>query len=124
MGFKSDIAATLTEIRSETQEGNVFVWKTREVPCTASFVKRGNRPEMGGFEVDVALVLTVLMSEFVTVDNTEITVDSVLYFADNDNPTPVAGKRVVYHGHTYVIEWTRTSPSLAYAELGCNDANK
>ena len=124
MSFQDEIRETLTELRDETQPGNVFVWNSREVPCVASFANRQNSPTLGGFEADVALVLKVQLSEFVTADNTEITVDSVLYFADNDNPTPAVGKRITYYGHTYRIVKTAVSPSKAFAEIGCDDVNK
>lgn len=124
MSFQDEIRGILTELRDETQPGNVFVWNSREIPCVASFANRQNGPTLGGFEADVALTLKVQLDEFVTADNTEITVDSVLYFADNDNPTPVVGKRITYYGKTYRIVRTSTSPSKAFAELGCDDSNK
>ena len=124
MSWTYDMAGVLTEIRAETQSTNFFTWKESDIPCTASFARRGQRIDIGGYEITVAVTLTVILSEFITSDNDVITSDYIVYLSDNNLLVPSIGKVVTYKGKEYRIATTELSPSFTFANLLCEDVNK
>jgi hypothetical protein len=124
VSWTSHIAGVLDEIRNLTQSGNVFTWKTAEIPCTASFARRGSLPTEGGFDLEAALTLTVQLAEFISSDTDVITADSEIFLSDNDLPTPAIGKTITYKGKRYRIYRTELAPSGTFANLLCEDINR
>lgn len=139
-----DLARTEIELGGGTAD--TFTWKTKEVPCAASSVRRGLELELGGNYLTVSLTLFVRRHQFLTADNTLITIDSNLYTVDNENvsiddssinasyqpitldsdlPIPVAGRTLVFRGQTLrIIAAREVAPrshfELTLAEAGSN----
>jgi hypothetical protein len=114
--------AALTRLRGDL-DSPVFTWKGVEVPCVPNTLGVGSIIAAGGFEMTVGLSLYVDRDEFFSVDSTLVSVDSELYTSDNDLPTPMSGKTVIYHGATYRIGTARFSPCQTFLVLLMGDAN-
>ena len=99
-----------------------FTWKNAEVPCTATSIRKGLEIEIEGNLLTTDCTLFVRRNRFLTADNTIITVDSDLYTVDSDLPTPVAGRTLIFRGHTYRIITARESGPRSHFELSVADA--
>jgi hypothetical protein len=100
-----------------------FTWKGLEVPCVPNSLGVGSIVEAGGFEMTVTLSLHVDRREFFSADSTLWFADSDLMTMDNDRPTPVSGKTLVYNGATYrIIRTTKTADGASIGLL-CGDRN-
>lgn len=114
--------SALTTLRGDL-ESPTFTWKGAEVPCVPNSLGVGSVVEAGGYEMAVTLSLHVDRMEFFSVDSTLRFVDSDLMTTDNDKPTPVSGKTLVYKGATYRIIRTTKTPDGASIGLICGDRN-
>jgi hypothetical protein len=104
-------------------ENPTFTWKGLEVPCVPNSIGVGSIVEAGGFEMTVTLSLHVDRREFFSADSTLWFADSDLMTMDNDRPTPVSGKTLVYNGATYrIIRTTKTADGASIGLL-CGDRN-
>jgi hypothetical protein len=104
-------------------ENPTFTWKGAEIPCVPNSLGVGSIVEAGGFEMTVTLSLHVDRREFFSADSTLWFADSDLMTMDNDRPTPVSGKTLVYKGATYRIIRTTKTADGASIGLICGDRN-
>ena len=114
--------SALASLRGDL-ESPVFTWKGAEIPCVPNSLGVGSIVEAGGFEMAVTLSLHVDRREFFSADSTLWFADSDLMTMDNDKPTPVTGKTLVYKGATYrIIRTTKTADGASIGLL-CGDRN-
>jgi hypothetical protein len=122
MAIAELMRAGLTRLRGQLNSPT-FTWKERAVPCVPNTLGIGSVVASGGYEMTIGLTLFVDREEFLSVDTTLHTVDSELMTVDDDRPTPVTGKTLVYVGATYRIARTTFSPCGTFIVLMLADKN-
>jgi hypothetical protein len=94
----------------------------KEIPCVPSSVGRQVVIDPSGNEIEIDLTLIVRREQFTTMDSTLITIDSELYTMDNDTPTPVSGRTLVFRGVTYRVITAKESGPQSHFELTLKEA--
>ena len=101
-----------------------FTWKGNEVTCVPSGLRAGQVIAVGGFQKEIQLSLIVRRDNFISMDSTLHTVDSILFTMDNDMPHPVAGKKTTFRGKEYRILSAKESAPRSHYELDLGDPNR
>lgn len=122
MNIADLVRAGLGSLRQDL-DNPTFTWHGKDVPCVPQTIGNLAVVALGGFDIQISATLRVDAREFLTADSTLVTVDSTLYSADNDTPTPVSGKRLTFRGKEYKVGRASVSPCASYYSLDLVDRN-
>ncbi len=127
MSIRNEIAEALEELESdlidesgETQK--LILPSGLEIPCVPSMESIGDIIIVGGREEEIAIVVRVRKSHFITADLTTITADSDVILADNETPRLRSGKKPQFRGNTYRVLTSEQDPSGAYFRVKLGSA--
>lgn len=95
----------------------------KALPCIPSHEEWGTIIDIGGNPVRVDFAVLCRRELFVTVDNTEITVDSELLTADDLTPLPNSGELMSYRGRPYKMVTKSLSPDGSHVIFLFEDPN-
>lgn len=97
---------------------------TLSVPVIPNMLSEENPLLPGGFESEIRHHLTIRIGHFITADNTEITVDSDLFTADNMSPRPRPNKLCSFRGKRYRVLSVAEDGTRAYLRVALVDLNR
>lgn len=118
--IQADLERMEREIGSGTSE--TFTWKSQNVECIATSVRRGLIMEEGGNAYTIDLTLIVRREQFLDADASLSVLDSQLITTDSNLPEPVAGRTLSFRGRTYRIITARESGPRSHFELTLADS--
>lgn len=90
---------------------------TVDVPCVPGSLTDASIVGYGAQVDNPTMLLNVRTGHFLTADNTEITVDSDLFTADNSTARPRVGKTCVFRGKTMRILTVAEDATGAYLKV-------
>lgn len=114
----------LALIQMEADCGSqTFTWHNKDVLCVPTGLDSGLSIGVGPKGEDITGRLVVRRSQFITADLTLFTVDYDLWTMDNQTPTPVAGKKLIFRGRERRILSAKEDGSRGHYTLELTSAN-
>lgn len=102
---------------------NLVVGGTKVLPCVPRMLTEADRLTGGGFEHRIIFAVNIRTSYFVTSDSTEITVDSIVFTADDDSPPPRANGLGTFRGRSFRVFSVGEDATRAFVHVVLEDPN-
>ncbi len=127
MEFRAAILDGVNELLSDLGNASgvapFFVWQSVNIPCIPSHLDTGSETMIGGNVVEISVILTVRVSEFLSADSTLVTVDSTQYTVDSGALIPLVGKVVSFRQENLRILHSTLDASSAFFRLTLGSPN-
>lgn len=127
MSLKTELESALQEIESDLGSEQVTLnlvgGDALNVPVVPNGVSDSTIVQIGPLAEQVSEVVFIRTGHFLTADNTEVTVDSDLFTADNSTARPRSGKTCTFRGRTMRIITTEEDGTRAYIKVFLGSAN-